>query len=39
LEGLEKKMREKAEAFLNGFYRDIADEESVDRYIVRKCQS
>jgi hypothetical protein len=39
LEGLEIKVREKAEAFINGFYRDVADEESVDRYIVRKCQS
>jgi hypothetical protein len=39
LEGLEPKMRDKATVFLNGFYRNIADEESVNRYILSKCQS
>ena len=38
MEGLDEKMRDKALSFLDGFYRDIADRESVDRYIVRKCQ-
>ena len=39
LEGLDDGMREEAARYIDRFYEDIATEESVDRYLVRKCLS
>lgn len=39
MEGLDDKMRDEALRYIDGFYKDTATENSVDRYIVRKCLS
>lgn len=38
LEGLDDSMRERASRFITGFFEAIADEASVQRYLVRKCE-
>lgn len=37
LEGLQDNMRDKASDFIDRFYKDVSDEKSVDRYLIRKC--
>jgi hypothetical protein len=39
LEGLDDRMRLRASEYIDGFYRNTADESSVQRYLVRKCLS
>ncbi|HEX6259255.1 MAG TPA: hypothetical protein VFZ51_01290, partial [Woeseiaceae bacterium] len=37
LEGLEEKIRSRAIEFIDGFYKDVSNQDSVDRHLVRKC--
>jgi hypothetical protein len=39
LEGLDDKTRERALKYIDGFYKIIDDDSSVQRYLVRKCLS
>jgi hypothetical protein len=39
VEGLDERMRLGASEYVDGFYRNIANESSVQRYLVRKCLS